>query len=75
MNPQETEELTAFIRELRERFHLTIFLIEHHMDLVMDISDRIYVIDFGKLIASGVPAEIQRNQRVIDAYLGVDEDA
>ena len=75
MNPQETEELTAFIRELRERFHLTIFLIEHHMDLVMDISDRIYVIDFGKLIASGMPAEIQRNQRVIDAYLGVDEDA
>ena len=74
MNPQETEELTEFIRWLREKFDLTIFLIEHHMNLVMDISDRIYVIDFGKLIASGVPAEIQRNQKVIDAYLGVDED-
>lgn len=74
MNPQETDELTAFIREIRDQFHLTIFLIEHHMNLVMDISDRIYVIDFGKLIASGVPAEIQNNQRVIDAYLGVDED-
>ena len=74
MNPQETEELTEFIRWLREKFDLTIFLIEHHMNLVMDISDRIYVIDFGKLIAHGVPAEIQRNQKVIDAYLGVDED-
>ncbi len=74
MNPQETEELTEFIRELREKFDLTIFLIEHHMNLVMDISDRIYVIDFGKLIAHGVPAEIQKNQKVIDAYLGVEED-
>ena len=74
MNPQETLELTAFIREIRDRFNLTVFLIEHHMDLVMDISDRIYVIDFGKQIAEGVPAEIQNNERVIDAYLGVDED-
>ncbi|MCQ2420559.1 MAG: ABC transporter ATP-binding protein [Clostridia bacterium] len=74
MNPQETEELTAFIRKIREQFDLTIFLIEHHMNLVMDISDRIYVIDFGKQIAEGVPAEIQNNQRVIDAYLGVDDD-
>ena len=75
MNPQETLELTAFIRSIRDRFGLTIFLIEHHMNLVMDISDRIYVIDFGKQIAAGVPAEIQNDQRVIDAYLGVDEDA
>ena len=74
MNPQETEELTAFIREIRAQFGLTIFLIEHHMNLVMDISDRIYVIDFGRQIAAGIPAEIQNDQRVIDAYLGVDED-
>ena len=75
MNPQETDELTAFIGEIRDKFNLTIFLIEHHMNLVMDISDRIYVLDFGKLIAEGTPAEIQSNQRVIDAYLGVAEDA
>lgn len=75
MNPQETNELTAFISEIRSRLGLTVFLIEHHMDLVMDISDRIYVLDFGKLIAEGTPAEIQDNQRVIDAYLGVAEDA
>lgn len=48
MNPQETEELTEFIREIREKFDITVLLIEHHMNLVMDISDRIYVIDFGK---------------------------
>ena len=75
MNPQETAELTAFIGEIRDKFKLTIFLIEHHMNLVMDISDRIYVLDFGKLIAEGTPEEIQNNQRVIDAYLGVAEDA
>ena len=75
MNPQETDELTAFIGEIRDRFKLTIFLIEHHMNLVMGISDRIYVLDFGKLIAEGTPAEIQNNQRVIDAYLGVAADA
>ena len=75
MNPQETDDLTAFIGQIRDQFGLTVFLIEHHMDLVMDISDRIYVLDFGKLIAQGTPAEIQNNQRVIDAYLGVAEDA
>ena len=75
MNPQETDELTAFIGELRDKFKVTILLIEHHMNLVMGISDRIYVLDFGELIAQGTPAEIQGNQRVIDAYLGVAEDA
>jgi branched-chain amino acid transport system ATP-binding protein len=74
MNPQETQELGAFIREIRERYDLTIFLIEHHMDLVMRISDYIYVIDFGSEIAQGVPKDVQTNQRVIDAYLGVAED-
>ena len=75
MNPQETIELTEFIGQVREKFGMTVFLIEHHMDLVMEISDRIYVLDFGKMIASGTPDEIQNNQRVIDAYLGVAEDA
>ena len=74
MNPQETLELAQFIHEIRDRHHLTILLIEHHMDLVMNISDRIYVLDFGSLIAQGLPSEIQQNQHVIDAYLGVVED-
>ena len=74
LNPQETDELTEFIRDVRDKFNLTIFMIEHHMNLVMDISDWIYVIDFGKQIANGTPAEIQNNQRVIDAYLGVADD-
>ena len=74
MNPQETLELASFIHDIRDKYQLTIFLIEHHMDLVMNISDRIYVLDFGSLIAEGTPEEIQGNQRVIDAYLGVADD-
>lgn len=74
MNPQETDELTQFVRDIRDKFDLTVFLIEHHMNMVMDVSDRIYVVDFGKLIASGTPEEIQSNQKVIDAYLGVSDD-
>ncbi len=75
MNPQETLELADFVHEIRANMGLTVFMIEHHMDMVMKISDRIYVLDFGKLIAQGVPSEIQSNQCVIDAYLGVTEDA
>ncbi len=75
MNPLETSLLADFVRQIREKYDLTIFLIEHHMDLVMNISDYIYVIDFGSEIANGVPDEVRNNKRVIEAYLGVgDED-
>ena len=75
MNPKETEDLTRFIKKIRDDFDLTILLIEHHMQVVMDISERIYVLDYGITIAEGTPIEIQNNERVIQAYLGVDEDA
>ena len=75
MNPKETEMLTRFIEDIRDEFDLTILLIEHHMQVVMGISKRIYVLDYGVTIAEGSPAEIQNNERVIQAYLGVDEDA
>jgi len=74
MNPQETDELGEFIVDIKNHFNLTVFMIEHHMNLVMDISDRIYVLDFGKQIAEGTPDEIQKNPVVIAAYLGVDEE-
>ncbi|MCQ1529879.1 ABC transporter ATP-binding protein [Lutispora saccharofermentans] len=75
MNPKETEDLTRFIKTIRDDFKLTIFMIEHHMQVVMGISERIYVFDYGITIAHGSPKEIQNNQRVIEAYLGVEDNA
>ena len=70
MNPQETAELTELIRRIKDEFKITIMLIEHDMNLVMEVTERIYVLEYGRLIAQGTPDEIKTNKRVIEAYLG-----
>jgi branched-chain amino acid transport system ATP-binding protein len=72
MNPQESYELMDFIVGVRDKFKISVLLIEHHMQVVMGICTRLYVLDYGITIAEGTPAEIQKNQKVIDAYLGVE---
>lgn len=74
MNPQESAELMEFIFKVRNDFGCSILLIEHHMQVVMGVCNRMYVLEYGHTIADGTPQEISTNQRVIDAYLGVDNE-